>query len=121
MKSMKIINKSKGVVLADRARLADTFWTRMVGLLDRAALEKGEALVITRCQSIHMFFMRFPIDAVFVDKSNRVVGIVTAIQPCRLSTIFFRSSYCIELPAGQSADFQVAINDQIECIPPLKA
>jgi hypothetical protein len=47
-----------------------------------------------------MFFMRFPIDVIFVDKNNRVVGLVAAIQPYRLSPIFWKASYAIELKTG---------------------
>ena len=114
MKTMKIVNKTRGIVLADRARLADTFWTRMVGLLDRVSLEKGEALVITRCQSIHMFFMRFPIDAVFVDKNNRVVGVIKNIKPYHLSPIFFNSTCCLELPSGIVEHSKTSLADLIE-------
>jgi uncharacterized membrane protein (UPF0127 family) len=58
---------------------------RMVGLLPRRKLPAGEALWIPRCTSIHTFFMRFPIDAAFLDKSGEVIAIYRALQPWRLS------------------------------------
>lgn len=85
----------------------------MVGLLNRKSLPAGEALVITRCQSIHMFFMRFPIDAIFVDKNDCVTGLVERIRPFRLSPIFFRSSYVIELCTGAIAETRTSLNDKI--------
>ena len=97
---MKIINTSKNTILADHAEIADTVLSRLIGLLNRSALSPREALVITQCRAIHMFFMRFPIDAVFVGKDNRVVGLVEGIQPFRISPYFLKASYVIELPAG---------------------
>jgi hypothetical protein len=85
----------------------------MVGLLNRSSLPKDEALIITRCNSIHMFFMRFAIDAVFVDKNHTVVGLVPRIKPFRLSRIFFRSSYVIELAAGVIAEKHISVGDTV--------
>lgn len=111
---MKIFNQSKNVLIADQAALADTFWTRMKGLLGRPKLSAGEALIITRCQSIHMFFMRFAIDAIFVDKNNCVVGLLEGIKPFRLSPIFRRASYVIELRSGTIVATKTAVGDQLD-------
>ena len=111
---MKIVNKSKNTVIAQDAHLAGTFWTRMKGLLGRQEITAGEALVITKCQSIHMFFMRFAIDAIFVDKQDRVVGLVENIKPFYLSPIFFRSRYVIELQAGTIGRTKTSLGDRLE-------
>lgn len=97
---MRIINKSKNTVLANKGQLADTFLSRMVGLLAHSDLPSGEALVITRCNSIHMLFMRFAIDVIFVDKAHNVVGLVRDIKPFRLSRIYSRAFYAVECPVG---------------------
>lgn len=97
---MTIVNLSLQSMVANRAVLADTPFARMRGLLGRAALQEGEALVISRCHSIHMFFMRFSIDAVFVDRSWSVVGLVPGIKPFRVSPVFWKADAAIELPAG---------------------
>ena len=96
---MKIINKSKGVVLAD-AIIADTPFKRMKGLLGRKALNEGEALVIKPCNSIHTFFMRFPIDVLFVDKNNKVIKAISSIKPFRITGIYFGAAFVVELSAG---------------------
>ncbi len=111
---MKILNTSKNTVIARNVRFADTFWTRMKGLLGRRSISSEEALVITKCQSIHMFFMRFAIDAIFVDGKDRVVGLVENIKPFCLSPIFLRSKYVIELRAGTIAATKTALRDQLE-------
>jgi uncharacterized membrane protein (UPF0127 family) len=95
-----IIDQTTKCVIAAEARLADDPWSRMRGLLGRRSLPDGEALVITRCQSIHMFFMRFAIDVVFVDRALKVVGVVSRIPPFAMSRIFWTASEAIELPAG---------------------
>ena len=87
-------------VLADRARCANTPLSRMQGLLGLRSLETGDGLVITRCQSIHMFFMRFSIDVIFTDRQGKVVGIVEKIAPFGLSPIFWKADKAVELPAG---------------------
>ena len=113
---MKIFNKTQNILIAEQAFLADNFWSRMKGLLGRKKLSDGEALIITKCQSIHMFFMRFSIDAIFVNKEHRVVGLVENIQPFRLSRFFFGSSYVIELKSGTIAVTKTFIGDQLEWV-----
>lgn len=98
--ALKIFNQTKNTYLAHHADVADTPKARMVGLLNRDNLPDGHALLITQCRSIHMFFMRFSIDAVFIDRRKSVVGVVENIKPFQMSPIFFRASSVIELPAG---------------------
>ena len=74
--------------------------SRMKGLLGRTALGEGEALVITQCNSIHMFFMRFAIDVIFVDRAWTIVGLVRNIRPFAVSPIFWKAAAAIELPSG---------------------
>lgn len=94
--------------------MADTFFPRMKGLLGRKYFPFGQALVITRCQSVHMVFMRFSIDAVFVNKRHCVIGIIQNLKPFQLSPIFWGSSYVIELPLGSVAASKISEGDQIE-------
>ena len=61
-----------------------------------------------------MLFMRFPIDVIFVDKNDRVVGLVAHIKPFRLSPIFFQSQYAIEVSEGVIEQTKTAVGDQIE-------
>ena len=110
---MRVLNKTKNRIIAVKATLADSFWTRGKGLLGRQSIPADEALVITQCQSIHMFFMKFPIDAVFVDKTNHVIGLVNAIRPNRLSPIFLKSSYVIELKDGMIKQTYTELGDEI--------
>ena len=66
-----------------KAEVARTLWARIRGLIGRRGLPAGEGLLILRCNAIHTFFMSFPIDAVFLDASDRVVKVVRGIKPWR--------------------------------------
>jgi len=113
---MQILNKTKNTLISSNVTIADTFISRMIGLLNRKSLAEQEALIITKCNSIHMFFMKFPIDVLFVDKNNIVVGLLENIKPFHLSPIFFKSSYVIELPVEQIETSSSALGDVIEIV-----
>ncbi len=109
-----IINTTKNTTIAQKGALADTFFSRMTGLLNRKSLQKNEALIITRCQHIHMLFMRFAIDAIFVSKDNHVVGLVKDIKPFQLSKIFFHAHYVIEAPVGTIVQTETSLGDRVK-------
>jgi len=111
---MKVRNVTKNTIIAGEAVVADSFLSRMVGLLDRRNLKEGEALIITRCRSIHMFFMKFSIDAIFVDNKDVVVGTVENIRPFCLSPFFWKASYVIELPAGVIMKSRTSLGDIVK-------
>jgi len=109
-----IVNITRHAPLASRVITARNPWQRMKGLLGSSSLPQGEALVITHCQSIHMFFMKFPIDVIFCDRQGRVVGLCANIKPFGLSPIFFKAAYAIELPSGSIASSKTELGDQVE-------
>ena len=65
------------------AEVAESVFERMRGLIGRTALASGKGMLITKCNCIHTFFMRFPIDATFLDKKGAVVKVVRNIRPWR--------------------------------------
>lgn len=109
---MRIRNATRGTRLASSAWLADSLWSRLVGLLGRASLGQGEALVLRPCNSVHTAFMRFAIDVLYLDRSNRVLKVVPTLKPFRLS--FTAGAYTvIELPPGVIEQTTTAIGDEI--------
>lgn len=66
------------------ADVATTFLERAKGLIGRRALSEGQGLLIPHCNAIHTLFMRFPIDATFLDRKGEVVKVVRNIRPGRL-------------------------------------
>ena len=110
---MKIFNATKEVLLADEAKVAETFTARLTGLLNRTSLNDKEALVIPSCPCIHMFFMKFPIDVIFVGKDNKVVGLAKNIKPFQVSPFFGKAASAIELTPGTIDATQTDIGDTI--------
>jgi len=95
---MRVVNITRDTLLADKAELADAFLKRLIGLLNRKALKKGEALILEPANCIHSLFMRFTFDALFLNKSGRVVGIQPSMKPFRISPVYFTACLVIELP-----------------------
>lgn len=101
-------------ILATALGTAENFVSRSVGLLGRDSLPIGEGLWIKRCNSIHTFFMRFPIDAVFVDNKLKVVAVHKGLKPWRVTRLHFKASSVFELPAGTIAGLKgFAVGDQL--------
>ena len=100
---LRIFNTTRGTLLAERAGEATSAWARMKGLLGRRELPVGEGLLIAPCNSIHMFFMRFPIDALFLDGDGAVVKLFAALPPWRATWVYPNARSVLELPAGVAA------------------
>ncbi len=97
--SERILNMTRSTVVAESIRRAANPWTRFIGLLGRGGLAEGEGLHIVPCSSVHMLFMRFALDIVYLDRSGRVVKTVERLKPWRLSA--GRGAYStLELPVG---------------------
>ncbi|HWQ15917.1 MAG TPA: DUF192 domain-containing protein [Roseiflexaceae bacterium] len=121
MQHVRILNTTRGTVLAERAEVARSFLARGRGLMGRATLPAGSALVIYPEWSIHMFFMRFPIDALFVDAKHRVVGLREHLPPWHpgAGVAPWRGRYVVELPAGVIRASGTALGDRLDITPPL--
>jgi uncharacterized protein len=119
--TFQILNRTRDQLLADRAELARSFWARGRGLMGRAALPVGYALIIYPESSIHTFFMRIPIDVLFVGRDGRVVALREAMPPNRpfAGVAPWRGLYVIELPAGVIAATSSVVGDQLVVTPPL--
>jgi len=104
--------RDDSVVVCERCFVAATVGSRLKGLLGRSALEDGEGLLIRPTSSIHMFFMRFAIDAVFLDRALVVCKVVPELKPWRIA--FARSAKSVvELAAGEAARRGVGLGDQL--------
>ena len=90
-----------GTVVCERCLLAETPLARLRGLLGRSGLPSGEGLLLRPAASIHTAFMRFAIDAVFLDRANQVVKVASSLGPWR--TAACRGARAVlELPAGEA-------------------
>lgn len=109
-------NLTRQTVLATRLEVADTGPKRNKGLLGRNGLDVGGGLWIVPCESVHTFFMRFPIDLVYLDRRNRVRKVRSAVGPWRLSACLSAHSI-LELPAGVILSSQTQKGDILEFSP----
>ena len=92
-------NQTRNAVLGDSVEVADTSAKRRVGLLKHERLDPGHGLWINPCESVHTFFMKFPIDLVYIDKKRKVRKVRSAVPAWRLSACLTAHSI-LELPAG---------------------
>jgi uncharacterized membrane protein (UPF0127 family) len=111
---MRVVNRTRGILLGDRVRTARTFLSRFVGLLGTAAIADGEGLWIVPCRSVHTLGMRYPIDVAFLDARGVVVGILERLPPNRVGSLVRDARGALELPAGTLAATGTSAGDRLE-------
>ena len=105
-----------GRTLIGEVLMADRFWTRAVGLLGRDSLGTDRALFLAPCASIHTFFMRFPLDLVFLGPAMRVVKVVRDVRPFRIVSGGFGALGVLELQAGWLSAEAVQPGDELSLV-----
>ena len=108
-----VTNVTRDQPLADRVLLADGFWNRFKGLMGRAELPMGEGLHLRPCNSVHTFFMRIPIDVLFLDTEGTVVKLFPALPPWRTTAPVRGVRSVLELPVGVIAASGTRVGDQL--------
>ena len=111
-----VVNVTRGATIGDRIRVARSLKDRTVGLLRTPELHPGEGLWIERSPSIHMFFMRYAIDAVFVAADGRVTKVVPNLEPWRVVWWAPGARDCLELPAGAATESGIQLGDQLQLV-----
>jgi uncharacterized membrane protein (UPF0127 family) len=89
-----------GVLVLEDVSLADTFWSRLCGYMFREIPHKS-AIMFEPAPGIHTFFMKFPLDVIFLDKSNRIIKVYRNMKPWRHTFFHFNSLRVLEVPAGR--------------------
>ena len=110
---MNLMNETKGVSVSRQMWRADHLLPRMVGLLATSSLPEEQALWIDPCNSIHTFFMRFPIDVVFVAGDLKVKKIYENVKPWRLIWPVWGARSTIEMPVGGIRRGRIEVGDQL--------
>jgi uncharacterized membrane protein (UPF0127 family) len=113
MEMVAVVNTTRSTVLGERIAVAETSWSRMVGLLGKCGLDSGTGLLIIPSQAIHTVAMRFPIDVVFVDRKWRVVHVRPEMVPYRVTGLHWKANFVLELPVGVIAQTSTAVGDQL--------
>jgi uncharacterized protein len=107
----KVTNQTKSKLLGDKIGRADSFGSRLQGLMGVKELPMGHGLHIAPCNSIHTFFMRIDIDAIFLTKELKVVHVTHSMVPWRAGKIHFSAHSVLELPSGTAKASGIELGD----------
>jgi hypothetical protein len=110
--TLALVNQRTDEALAQRVEVAVTRRARRKGLLGRDGIGESCALILAPCAAIHTMFMRFDIDAVFVDDDGRAVKVVRGMTPWRIAANVTAHAV-VELPAGTLSENDVTIGDRL--------
>ncbi len=118
-KTLRALNRTRGTILCERLEVAHTAAAQSRGLLGRDGLAPGSGMLFNGHNFLpvmwmHMFFMRFAIDIVFLDRTNRVLRINHSLKPWRVSSMVFGARRALELEAGAAARSGTVEGDQLE-------
>ena len=110
------LRRDDGTIVCERCTIADSPLTRLRGLLGRDGLEPGEGLLLRPASAVHTYFMRFPIDVVFLDRELTVVDVVDGLVPWRAAGR--RGAHAVlELAAGERARCAIVPHDRLALVP----
>ncbi len=107
----RFMRKGSADVVLSMVCRADSLLERFRGLLGRPAPGPGEAVLFRRCRAVHTIGMRYPIDLVFLDGQDQVVGLVPALAPFRFSWQH-QATATVELGAGEIARLGLVKGEQ---------
>jgi len=112
--TVRVVNRTRGILLGDKVRTARTFLSRLVGLLGTAAIADGGGLWIVPCRSVHTLGMRYPIDVAFLDARGVVVGLLEGLPPNRVGRVVRDARGALELRSGILAATGTVPGDRLE-------
>jgi uncharacterized membrane protein (UPF0127 family) len=111
---MRLLHPRSGRVLAEQLEVPRSFFGRGLGLMFRRRLESGHGMLIRPCNGIHMFFMNFAIDAVFLDRNDRVRRVYPKLGRWRVVPLVLGAHCVVELPAGTLDGLQLERGEQLQ-------
>lgn len=113
MREMCVARAEGGDTVAARVRLADSFPSRLRGLLWRPPLRDGEGLLLSPCNAVHMWGMKYPIDVSFLDRHWNVVAVYERLGPGKRSRRHRDARHALELPAGTLAAAGIGVGTRL--------
>ena len=113
---MKVYARATGQLLAESVVLANTFFTRLRGLIGRRRLAPAEALWLRPCNGVHTWWMHYAIDVIFLDRELRIVKLVENMRPFRLTAPHRASRSVLEMSAHTISQVQLKVGDQLEIV-----
>lgn len=116
MKKVVVWNKTKESMILPRVYVAERFFYRLRGLMGKKELDLGTGLLIKPCNSVHTFFMKFPIDIAFIGENGQVYHIIHSMRKNKVSPIVPRASCVLEAPSGTFKGCDLEIGNIVEFI-----
>lgn len=113
---LQLMNNSKNNIIVENLFIADSFWLRMKGLMWKKDLAEDEGLLLLPCNAVHMMFMRFPIDVIFLDRDFVVLKIMDNLKPWRFSPVVRGAFQVIELRTGTALKKGISIDDRLSLV-----
>jgi hypothetical protein len=110
---MGLVNQNTNKVLCNHIIQANTFWKRLCGLLPYKSLPPDEGMLITPCKSVHTFFMRFPIDVIYLDRDLRVVALFENVPKGKTLPYYKKAYSVLELLTGMIATTGTLVGHQL--------
>lgn len=104
--------KTKDKTIGMKVKIANNAIDRLMGLMFTKTLPGCDGLLIEPCNSIHTFFMRYPIDVLFLDRNKKIVKIVRNIKPWRMTWMYWKATSVLEL-AGNSLSPEIKEGEQL--------
>jgi len=113
LRPASVRNETKGTALFSRGEVARRWRHRLVGLMGRRSLDEEYGLIIEPCESIHTFWMRIPIDVVFIDLECNVVRVFADVRPWRVRFGGWKADTVIEGPVGMIQRSRTSVGDRL--------
>lgn len=113
MNPIRVVNRTRGTVLGDQVKLADTLLSRLRGFLFRSEPSAGEGILLSPCQAVHMMGMRYPLDVVFIDEAGTVVATHPDLRPWAWTRMHRQALHALELPAGTILNSDTRTGDSL--------
>jgi uncharacterized protein len=110
---LSIVHEPSNTVLAGKAVLAEGFLIRAQGMITREFDETLDALIFPNCGSVHTWFMKIPLDLLFLDLQRRVLGWKEQVRPWRWVCGPKGTKYVIELPEAKLCGISISYQDPV--------
>lgn len=113
-KKLRIVNSTRGTLVGESIRVAETGLTRIVGLLGESDLPPGDGLLIVPSQGVHTVGMRFAIDVAILDGQWNVIAIKRDLRPFRMTRLFWKAAAVLELRSGSLESSSTSVGDTLQ-------
>ena len=114
MKTIRIWNATRTAWVAEQVRLANTWGTRLRGMLGRPEPGADEGMLIVPCQAVHMYWMKYALDVAFLSPDGRIVELYHGLGPSQRSRWHREADRALELRVGTLANTGTKIGDRLE-------